>query len=130
MKNLTLALAVFAGMALSSCKKEVVTEQTTTVNADGTTTTTTKTTTDYDLMRLRKAEDDYRKAENDVIVARKKGDTKAEKVAQETADKAKEAWEATKNELKKAGANIKDATHDARQDIKESFKKKDTIVIK
>lgn len=107
MKRITLLLAV-CGMLLTSCKKETVVEQTTTVNADGSTVTTTRTTTDYD-MKLKKAEADYNDAERNLKVARESGDTKAERVAQEAADKAKIAWEKTKETLKEAGDDTKDA---------------------
>lgn len=107
MKKL-LVLAIFgAFFCTTSCKKETVVEQTTTVNDDGSTTTTTKTTTDYDVMRLKKAEDDYNAAENDVRVAREKGDTKAEKIARDASAKAKEAWEVTKREVREAGQDVK-----------------------
>ena len=112
-------LSIGFAVLLLSCRKETTVEQTTTVNSDGSTVTTTKTTTDYDL-KLRKAEEaelEYRKADSAVIVAREKGDTKAERIAQEAADKAKEAWEATKRELKEAGAKTKEALDDAKKEI-------------
>ena len=93
---------------LTSCKQETVTEQKTVINPDGSSTTITKTTTEYDIRKLKKAEDDYVKAENDVVVAREKGDTKAEKIARDAADKAKEAWEVTKREVKEAGQDVKE----------------------
>lgn len=102
---LTACLCLFL---LTSCKQETVTEQTTVVNPDGSSTTTTKTTTDYNISRLKKAEDNYVNAEKEVVVAREKGDTKAEKIARDAADKAKEAWEVTKREIKEAGENVKE----------------------
>lgn len=104
-----LVFAILSGFfCITSCKKETVVEQTTTVNDDGTTTTTTKTTTDYDLMRLKKAEDNYVAAENDVKTAHEKGDTKAEEIAREASAKAKEAWEVTKREVREAGQDVKE----------------------
>ena len=102
-------LAAFAGfLATTSCKKETVVEETTTINSDGSSTTTTKTTTDYDVLRLKRAEDDYLAAEKNVEVAREKGDTKAEQIARDAADRAKEAWEVTKREVKEAGQDVKE----------------------
>ncbi|HEX8270983.1 MAG TPA: hypothetical protein VF581_13910 [Flavobacterium sp.] len=121
MKNLILTLAIGGMLTLTSCKKETVVEQTTTVNPDGSTVTTTKTTTDYDVKRLRKAEADYTAAENDVIVAREKGDTNAERIAREAADRAKTAWEKTKEEVRKGAAKTKEATKEAGQDIKDGY---------
>ena len=108
-------------MLLTSCKKETVVEQTTSVNPDGSTTTTTRTTTDYDLKRLKKAENDYKNAERDVVIARESGDTKAEQVAQEAADKAKEAWEVTKRELREGAQKTKEAFQEAKADTKEGY---------
>lgn len=106
MKNIITAFTCL--LLLSSCKQETVTEQKTVINPDGSSVTTTKTTTEYDLRKLEKAEDDYVKAENEVVVAREKGDTKAEKIARDAADKAKEAWEVTKREAKEAGQDLKE----------------------
>ena len=121
MKKAFLTIAVFGVFALTSCKKETVVEQTTTVSADGTTVTTTKTTTDYDVMRLKKAEDDYKAAENDVVVAREKGDTEAERVAQAAADRARKAWEITKREVKEGAEKTNDALKEAGDDVKEGY---------
>jgi len=121
MKTLFLAIAVGAIVIFSSCKKETVVEQTTVTNADGSTTTTTRTTTDYDVMRLKKAEDDYRAAEKDVEVAREKGDTEAERIARKAADKAKEAWEVTKREVKEGAQKTNAALKEAGQDVKEGY---------
>jgi len=122
MKKAFLAIAL-CGLVFISCKKETVVEETTIVSADGTTVTTTKTTTDYDVMRLKKAEDDYKAAENDIVVAREKGDTEAERAAQAAADKAKSAWEITKREVREGAQKTNDALKEAGQDVKEGYNK-------
>lgn len=129
MKKLIFVAAACSMIFVAGCKKETTVTETTTVNEDGSTSTVTTTTTDYDV-RLRKAEEDYRRAENDVVVARERGDTEAERVARDAAAKAKTAWEATKSELKVAGAKTKEVFEDARKEIKEEFNDKDTIVVK
>ena len=115
-----LILLAVCGMLFASCKKETVTTETTIVEADGTTTTTKTVTTDYDI-RLQKAEADYRDAEKDVIIAREKGDTKAERAAQTAAEKAKQAWEATKAELREGAAKTKEVLKDAKKEIDSTF---------
>jgi hypothetical protein len=107
MKRSILSIAIVV-LLLSSCKKETVTTETTTIEADGTTTTTTTTSTDYDI-RLRKAEDDYHNAEENVRVARERGDTKAEAAAREVADDAKDAWEKLKSGVKEGAQDTKEA---------------------
>ena len=106
MRKFLVAFAI-GSLLLGSCKKETTVESTTTVNTDGSTTTVTKTTTDFD-MKLKKAEDDYNNAEKEVVIAREKGDTNAERVARKAADRAKEAWEVTKREIKEAGQDVKE----------------------
>lgn len=101
-------ITVAFALCLIACKQETVTKQETIVNPDGSSTTTTVTTTEYDIHRLKKAEDTYINAEKEVVIAKERGDTKAEKIARETADKAKEAWEVTKRELKEAGQDVKE----------------------
>ncbi len=123
MKKLFFAAAFCGILSLASCKKETVVEQTTTTNADGSTTTTTRTTTDYDVIRLKKAEDDYRAAERDVEIAREKGDTDAERIAKNAAAKAKEAWEVTKREVKEGAQKTNEALKEAGQDVKEGYNK-------
>lgn len=95
-------------LVLSSCKQETVTTQETIVKPDGSSVTTTTTTTEYNVQRLKKAEDNYVRAEKEVVIARESGDTKAEQVARDAANKAKEAWEVTKRELKEAGQDVKE----------------------
>ena len=121
MKTLSITMTACMMLMFASCKKETVVEQTTTTNADGSTTTTTKTTTDYDLMRLRKAETDYNNAEQEVVLARERGDTKGEEIARRAADKAKEAWEVTKREVKKGADKTKEAFQDVKEETKEGY---------
>ncbi len=106
MKSILTTFALL--LLLSSCKQETVTTQETVVNPDGSSTTTTVTTTEYDVRRLKTAEENYVNAEKEVVIARENGDTNAEKIARDAADKAKEAWEVTKRELKEAGQDVKE----------------------
>lgn len=121
MKKITLALALLLALGFTACKKETVVEETTTVHSDGTTTTTTTTTTDYDLKRLKAAEDEYYEAEREVAAAKERGDTKAERIAQDAADKAKAAWEVTKREVREAGVKTEEALKEAGRDVKEGY---------
>ena len=118
MKKTVFTLALFGMIVTASCTKTVKVNTTETTE-DGKTVTTTTTETDYD-MRVRKAEDDYNVAEGEVKAARERGDTKAERIAQDAADKAKSAWEVTKS-IRKTGDKIED-----RLDGKD----RDTIIIK
>jgi hypothetical protein len=116
-------------VSLYSCKREVTVEQVTTVQDDGTTVTTTKTTTDYDF-RLRKAEDDYNRAETEASLAREHGDTQAERAARETAAKAKEVWEATKAEIRDGASKGKEALNNTKESLNKHVQSKDTIIVK
>jgi NDP-sugar pyrophosphorylase family protein len=132
MKRLVMSFGI-AFALLTGCKKETVTTETTEqVSPDGTTVTTTTTTTtdtDYDF-RLKKAEEDYNAAEADVKAAQERGDTKAEEVARKAADKAKDAWEVTKREVRQGLEKTGDAIKEAGSDIKNSVRKKDTVILK
>ncbi len=108
MKKITLALAICGMILTTSCKKEVVTDEETVVQTDGTVTTETDTHVDY-VMDLDNSERDYRKAEDDVAAAVKRGDAAAEKTAREASAKAKTAWENTKSAMKEAGEDTKEA---------------------
>jgi uncharacterized cupredoxin-like copper-binding protein len=121
MRKIIIALSICSVVTFSACKKETVTEERTVVNPDGSTVKTTTTTTDYNLMRLKAAEDNYKKAKEDVEAARATGDTKAERIAQDAADKAKEAWEITKREVKEGADKTGNALKKAGQDVKEGY---------
>ena len=108
MKKITLALAIVGMILTTSCKKETVVEEDTVVHSDGTVTTETDIDTDY-VLDLDNSERDYRKAEDDVADAVKRGDAAAEKTAREASDKAKMAWENTKTSMKEAGQDTKEA---------------------
>ena len=122
MKNLSLIIAICFALFVTSCKKETVVEETVSVQPDGSTVTTTKTTTDYDMM-VKQAESDYQAAEHDVIVARERGDTKAETIAQNAAAKAKTAWENVKADFNKGKEKTKDALQELKEDTKEGYNK-------
>ena len=130
MRKTVFTLALFGLLVTASCTKTVKVNTTETIE-DGKTVTTITTETDYD-MRVRKAEDDYNVAEGEVRAARDRGDTKAERIAQDAADKAKSAWEATKSELQEAGAKTKEAIRKTGKRIEDRLdgKDRDTIIIR
>ena len=125
MKNLVLTMAFGIMLLSAGCKKETTVETTVTSEDGKTVTTTTTTETDYDL-RLQKAEADYQAAENDVKAAHEKGDTKAEQIAQDAADKAKEAWEATKAEVRLGAEKTKEALKEVKEGYNETLEKAKT----
>ena len=53
-----------------------------------------------------------------VEVAHEKGDTEAERIARQAADKAKEAWEVTKCEVKEAGQDVKEGYNETLEKAK------------
>ena len=91
---------ITAAVLLAACTKTVKVETTETIEDGKVTTTTTTTETDYDLA-ARQAESDYRAAEEEVVLARQRGDIEAEREAKINAAKAKKAWEDMKSGLEK-----------------------------
>ena len=129
MKKLVFTIA--GAFLLIACTKTVKVETTETVEDGKTTTTTTTTETGYDIA-TRQAESDYRAAEEEVVLARQRGDIEAEREAKINAAKAKKAWEDTKAgiqrgvdkteaALNKVGDKI-DSTFDKDQDGKVELK--------
>ena len=117
MKKLILALGLCGLMFTTSCKKEVSTEQDTEINADGSVSTETKTDVDYE-MNGSDAEAAYNKAQADLAAAKEKGDTEAERLAQETSDNAKAAWDKSKAAGKEVGQDVKEGYNEALEDAK------------
>ena len=115
MKKLTLTIVLF-GMLLTSCKKE---ETVTTTTDDGkvtVTTTTTKSNLDLDIAE--KAKVDLENAEKNLAEATTKGDKEGQKLAQIAVDKAKTAWEATKEGAKNTREEIKEDYNNALEKAK------------
>lgn len=119
MKKLTFTVAICGLLFATSCKKE---ETVTTTTDDGKVTVTTTTTkSNLDLKLGEKAKANLENAEKKLAEAKAKGDKEAERLAQITVDKAKSAWEATKEGVKETSEDIKEGTKKAKEDLKEGY---------
>lgn len=124
MKKNILVTAIAAGLlSVTACKKETTTTTETTVDTLTTETTTVTTQETAVPSEFEQAKMNLAKAENDLQIAIKSGDKKAEVAALKVRDEAQASWDKIAAGVNNAANDVKDGINNAANKVEEGADK-------